>query len=256
MSTTNPSCPSRDPSCTTGPCSPAGLGDVMSDTWDATDALGRRVATAGEAPPPRPGKFVGLFYWTWHWGNNDPYNVQEIITQHPDALTNYNHPAWGPRRAPHHWNQPLFGYYRGIDRWVLRKHAELLGDAGVDVLLFDCTNGNLTFDEQYQTLCSVFAEARSEGVRTPQIAFLLPFSPTDGGRESIVRLYRELYQPGKWRDLWFMWKGKPLIMAHYDNITDIPGDAAATQLHKDIREFFTWRPGQPDYVDGPTRPDH
>ena len=234
----------------------AGPGDVMSDTWDATDALGRRVVTAGEgAPPPRPEKFVGIFYWTWHRGGSEPYNVQEIITQHPDVLTNHEHPAWGPRNAPHHWNEPLFGFYRSVDRWVLRKHAELLGDAGVDVLFFDCTNANITWDEEYKTLCNVFEEARADGVKTPQIAFMLPFGPTDGSRESIERLYKELYSPGKHRDLWFMWKGKPLIMAYNENIADVPGDPAATQLHKDIREFFTWRPGQPDYVNGPKRPD-
>ncbi len=237
--------------------------DVLSDTWDATDALDRHVATTEKAPAPRPGKFVGLFYWTWHVGSTEPHNVQEIITRHPEALTDYDHPAWGPSNSSHpwdeplyHWNEPLLGYYRGTDRWVLRKHAEMLADAGVDVLLFDCTNGSFTWDDQYKALCSVFEEARADGVKTPQIAFMLPFSSADGGRKSIGRLYKELYLPGKHRDLWFMWKGKPLIMAHYDNIAEVPGDAATTQLHKDIREFFTWRPGQPDYVNGPSRPDH
>ncbi len=47
----------------------AAMPDVMSDTWEAVDALGRKVATKGEAPAPRPGKYVGIFYWTWHVGN-------------------------------------------------------------------------------------------------------------------------------------------------------------------------------------------
>ena len=37
-------------------------------------------------------------------------------------------------------------------------------------------------------------------------------------------------------------------MAYPDNLTDSPEDKA-------IRDFFTFRPGQPDYVDGPTRND-
>ena len=37
-------------------------------------------------------------------------------------------------------------------------------------------------------------------------------------------------------------------MSYPDNLTDSPTDRA-------IADFFTFRPGQPDYVDGPTRND-
>ncbi|NLH98060.1 MAG: hypothetical protein GX446_01060 [Chthonomonadales bacterium] len=229
--------------------------EAMPDTWEAVDALGRKVATRPEAPAPRPGKFVGIFYWTWHVGAGEPYNVTKIITEHPEALTDYEHPAWGPWSAPHHWNEPLFGFYRSTDRWVLRKHAEMLAAAGVDAVFFDCTNGTFTWDEQYRTLCEVWTEARKDGVRTPQIAFMLPFGPSADSLTSLKHLYTDLYKPGKWRDLWFIWKGKPLIMAYPDNLTDVPGDEAETQLRREIRAFFTFRPGQPDYVDGPRRND-
>ncbi len=233
----------------------AAVPDAMPDTWEAVDALGRKVATRGEAPAPRPGKYVGIFYWTWHVGAGEPYNVTKIITEHPDALTNYEHPAWGPWNHPHHWNEPLFGFYRGTDRWVLRKHAEMLAAAQVDAVFFDCTNGTFTWDEQYKTLCEVWTEARKDGVRTPQIAFMLPFGPSGDSLTSLKHLYTDLYKPGKWRDLWFIWKGKPIIMAYPDNLTDVPGDQAETELRREIREFFTFRPGQPDYVDGPRRND-
>jgi len=229
---------------------------VLPDMWEAVDALGRRVATRGVASAPRPGKFVGIFYWTWHVGSSEPYNVSKIIAEHPEALNDYEHPAWGPWFAPHHWAEPLFGFYRSTDRWVLRKHAEMLAAAGVDAVFFDCTNGTFTWDEQYKTLCEVWTEARADGVPTPKIVFMLPFGPSQDSLTSLKHLYLDLYKPGRWRDLWFMWKGKPLIMAYPDNLTDVPDDPEETRLRREIREFFTFRPGQPDYVNGPSRPDH
>lgn len=241
----------------------AGAGDISRtvetvppDAWEATDALGRQVAVYGTAPARRPGKYVGIFYWTWHVGHSEPYNVSRIISEHPEALTDYEHPAWGPWYAPHHWGEPLFGYYRGTDRWVLRRHAEMLGAAGIDAVFFDCTNSTFTWDEQYTTLCEVWTEARRDGVPTPQIVFMLPFGPSPDSLTSLKHLYTTLYKPRKWQDLWFYWKGKPLIMAYPDNLTDVPGDEAETALRREIREFFTFRPGQPDYVNGPSRPDH
>ncbi len=36
--------------------------------WPATDALGRALPVAGDrgVPAPRPGRYVGLFYFLWH----------------------------------------------------------------------------------------------------------------------------------------------------------------------------------------------
>jgi len=241
--------------CVAVTASLAAAPDAMPDTWEAVDALGRPVATREDAPAPRSGKFVGIFYWTWHVGDGEPYNVTKIITEHPDAITNYEHPAWGPWFAPHHWNEPLFGFYRGTDRWVLRKHAEMLAAAQVDAVFFDCTNGTFTWDEQYKTLCEVWTAARKDGVQTPRIAFMLPFGPSPDSLTSLKHLYADLYKPGRWRDLWFLWKGKPLIMAYPDTLVDVPDDPAETELRREIRAFFTFRPGQPDYVDGPRRDD-
>ncbi|HRZ94035.1 MAG TPA: hypothetical protein P5022_14110, partial [Candidatus Paceibacterota bacterium] len=41
-------------------------GDLLADTWVATDALGRVQPGIAEAGPVRAGKWVGIFYWTWH----------------------------------------------------------------------------------------------------------------------------------------------------------------------------------------------
>ncbi len=185
----------------------------------ATDALGRKLPTFEEAGGSRKDKLVGMFYWTWHTDANASFspvlNITQILQQYPDAETNAEHPAWqGITGGVFWWDEPLFGYYRTTDEWVLRKHAEMLADAGVDVVFFDCTNGNLTWKTSYTKLLEVWSQARKDGVQTPQVAFLLPFGATEGSMESLTELYDELYKPRLYEDLWFNWNGKPLIMAY------------------------------------------
>ena len=78
--------------------------DTMSDTWVATDALGRRVPTAEDVGPPRPGRFLGIFYFLWHGAHavGGPYDVTKIIAQDPQAMSKKDSPLWGPMHAPHH----------------------------------------------------------------------------------------------------------------------------------------------------------
>ena len=226
---------------------------VGSDSWAATDALGRKVRDYQEAGAKKPDKFVAMFYWTWHQGNDDTTyrvkNITEIVRQHPEAMKDYHHPAWGTKQPGFFfWEQPLLGYYKTTDPWVLRKHAEMLADAGVDAVFFDCTNGSLTWQDSYEALLKTWDQAQKDGVNVPKIAFMLPFGPAPHSLVSLRQLYNDLYKPGRYENLWFVWKGKPCIMAYPDNLTDSPTDRA-------IADFFTFRPGQPDYVDGPTRND-
>lgn len=228
----------------------------------ATDAVGRKLPTYEEVGPLKKDKLVGIFYWTWHTAlsksSDRPYDVTKILKEKPEAIHNYNDPVWpSPSKAgSFFWGEPLFGYYLDTDRWVLYKHAEMLADAGVDMIMFDCTNGSFTWKESYMALAEVFTEARKNGIRTPQIAFMMAFGPTEGSREAIKEIYQDLYKPGLYQDLWFYWKGKPLIMAYPESFVEVDGDEEASELHREIREFFTFRPGQPVYNMGPKRPDH
>lgn len=240
-------------------CTAVAAAQIPGTNAVAVDALGRRLPSAEEAGKPKKDKFVGLFYWTWHTqpGSTSPaFNVTEYLARDPKAIDDYKNPVWPTRNSPWFWGEPLFGHYLDTDEWVLRKHAEMLSDAGVDVLIFDCTNGNITWKESYMKLCEVFTQARKDGVRTPQIAFMLPFWLSEGGKEIIREIYRDLYKPAKYKDLFFMWKGKPLIMGmpeFADDMKDKPSDPALT---KEIKAYFTFRPGQPVYNKGPEKPDH
>lgn len=223
---------------------------IDSDQWSATDALGRKVNAYAEAGNKRD-KFIAMFYWTWHQGEDDTTttvkNITEIVRKNPEAMKDYHHPAWGKAKPGFfYWEQPLLGYYRTTDPWVLRKHAEMLADAKVDVVFFDCTNGSLTWIESYEALMKTWDQAQKDGVKVPRIAFMLPFGYSAHSLTSLRQLYRDVYKPGRYKNLWFNWKGKPGIMAYPDNLTDSEEDRA-------IARFFTFRPGQPDYVDGPKR---
>jgi hypothetical protein len=226
---------------------------VNSDQWTATDGLGRRLPGEAEVGAPKKEKFIAIFYWTWHQGNDDTTylvkNITEIVRKYPEAMKDYHHPAWGTKQPGFFfWEQPLLGYYKTTDTWVLRKHAEMLADAGVDAVFFDCTNGSITWEDSYEALLKTWDQAQKEGVKVPKIASMLPFGPSPHALVSLRQLYRDLYQPGRYKNLWFFWKGKPCIMGYPDNLTNSPEDRA-------IADFFTFRPGQPDYVNGPKRND-
>jgi hypothetical protein len=190
--------------------------DTLPDTWVATDALNRSLLTAAEAGPPRADRTIGMFYFLWLGPhvNGGPWDITQIIARNPGAMTNKNSPPWGPLHAPHHWGESLFGHYLTHDPYVLRKHAQMLSDAGVDVIIFDVTN-QVTYRDNYLALLRVFAEVRKDGGRTPQVAFLCPFwDPAKVVRE----LYRDLYATGIHPDLWFRWEGRPLILADPDKL--------------------------------------
>ncbi len=190
--------------------------DNYSDTWVATDALGRSVPTYPEVAAPRSDRTVGIFYFLWLGEHiqGGPFDVTKILAADPDAMQKPDSPLWGPLHAPHHWGESLFGYYLTNDEGVLRKHAQMLGDAGVDVVIFDVTN-QITYRDWYRALLRVWADMRRLGNRTPQVAFLTPFwNPSKVVRE----LWRDLYQPELHPELWFRWEGKPLILADSDLI--------------------------------------
>lgn len=125
----------------------AAQNNVNSDHWTATDALGRTLGRYDDLGKGR--KEVLMFYWTWHEREDMVdariKNNTEILQNHPEAALDAEHPAWANGVTGYYfWDEPLLGYYRTTDKWVLRKHAELLADAKVDAVFFDCTNGSLT----------------------------------------------------------------------------------------------------------------
>ncbi len=209
------------------PASSAAERDLASDTWTATDALGRKLPGFEECGPPKDGKFVGVFYFIWlgQHSTSGPWDVTKITAADP------NDPQWGPVHHFHHWGEPELGYYVSTDEYVIRYHARMLANAGIDVIIFDVTN-SFTYPNVYMKLCEVYAQMRREGYRTPQIGFIAHSHET----RTVEKLYDDFYSKGLYRDLWFTWPSdgagsplKPLIMADPE------------KMPPHIREFFTFR---------------
>lgn len=221
--------------------SPTALRDTAPDTWVATDDLGRTVSTHDATGSTRSDKVVGIFYFLWHDPDekSGPWDISRILARDPAARGNTESALWGPWKSQHHWGEPLFGYYLNTDEWITRKHAQMLSDAMVDVIIFDVTN-HWTYPQDYMALLKVFDQMRREGNRTPQVAFMCNF---DQPGDTAPKLYDELYSKNLYPDLWFKWDGKPLILA----------DPNAVDPR--IREFFTFRAPQADMFVGPTKPD-
>ena len=138
--------------------------DTFSDTWVATDQLGRTLPTAEQAGGPRPGKIVAMFYFlSLDNARSRVWDNSKLLAQNPQ------HPAYGPVHADHWWGEPWFGYYRSNDEAVVRKHMQMLTDAGVDLLVFDNTNGP-TYPKDRLVVCKVLEEMKSHGQRVPKIA--------------------------------------------------------------------------------------
>ena len=231
-----------------------GPANLQSDTWVATDALGRSLPLAEEVGPPRTNKFVGVFYFLWlgQAGDLGPFDITKIAEKDPGALSNPRSPLWGPELAPHHWGESMFGYYVADDESILRKHAQMLADADVDMIVFDVTN-QVTYPQSWQALCRVFDRVKREGNRVPQIAFLCPF----GDPRKVVReLWNDLYSRNLFPDLWFRWEGKPLILADPRALAGSTerGRRTCSPVDDQILRFFTFRKPQPDYFAGPTGP--
>ena len=201
--------------------------------WPATDALGRELPLSTEVGAPKSGRFVGMFYFLWHdkatvatKPGGGPWDISKILEADPGAAKNPSSPLWGPPGGTfHYWGEPLYGYYQSDDEWVIRRHAQLLSDAGIDTLIFDTTNAQ-TYRDTYMKLLQVFSDIRREGGRAPQVAFMVHTENV----KTAQKLRDELYSPGLHKDLWFQWQGKPLL------IGVLPQDAPP-----EMREFFTLR---------------
>ena len=210
------------------------------DTWAACDALGRVLPTHDQAGDLKPDKFVGIFYF--QWAENEagfktgPYDNTQIMAKAGGNLLNA---TFGPVNAFHHWGQPYFDYYLIDDEFVIRKHAQMLADAGVDTLIFDATNA-LTYDNIWSKIGAVYTDMRSKSIRTPKFCFIT----WSQSQQTVQKIYDNLYSQNLFKDLWFMWDGKPLIFANPDGLPAVLSNFFT------VRESWAWTKGQAWYGDG------
>ncbi len=210
--------------------------DIYPDTWVAIDGLKRVLPTADEHPfKSDKDRTVGIFYVSWHYdffytNFKSPYasDVTKILQQDPSARLDYNHKLWLHEFA-YHWGEPELGYFTSGDEYVIRKDISMLTDAGVDVLILDFTNGTL-YPEAWDKLFETMTKMKAEGNVVPKFCF---WGYNDGAQtvpSCVNAVYQYYYAQGKYKDLWFYWDGKPLLL--YNEEKTYP---------KEIKDFFTLR---------------
>ena len=225
--------------------------DVMPDTWVFTDSLGRVALTNADVGDPRDDKTLALFYWTWHasQGNANAFNVQQFLDAEAakgvdlsTIIHDYSYEGWPVGYYNHFWDEPIYGYYRTNDEWVLRRQSEMLANALVDTVFTDNTNGQYTWRDSYLPLYETWLQAQKDGVATPKVSFMLPFAANQDSLEQLKMLYTDIYRDGKYQSLWFWFDGKPMLMAWNSNLN------SKDALQAEIRSFFTFRSNYPGYI--------
>ncbi|MBP6963324.1 MAG: hypothetical protein KBC96_02850 [Armatimonadetes bacterium] len=221
-----------------------GVRDIYPDTWVGSDALGRTMPGFADVGPVKNDqrRVVGIFYITWHddgkYGMKSPYSadVSKILARDPSARLDAKHPLW--TEGSYHWGEPEAGYFLSKDEYVIRKDMSMLADAGVDVLVMDVTNA-VRYWEEWDVVFPVMQKMKAEGNKVPKFCFWAFNGPV----VTVVQdLYDRIYKTGKYKDLWFMWDGKPLLLYNNNPSWDSTGSQTGPQEYsKEVKDFFTLR---------------
>ncbi|MDD4822193.1 MAG: hypothetical protein PHI48_06510 [Bacteroidales bacterium] len=200
--------------------------DIFPDTWVANDALGRSMPDYSEVGAVKKDqrRIVGIFYITWHTQDHytnfkTPYSadVTKVLEKDPKARMDAKHPLW--TESSYHWGEPEMGYFLSQDEYVIRKDMSMLADAGVDVLVMDVTNAVRYWDE-WEVLFTTMQKMKAEGNKVPQFCFWAFNGPVI----TVVQdLYDRIFKEEKYKDLWFYWDGKPLLLYNGNPSMDANG---------------------------------
>lgn len=207
---------------------PLNYRDNYADTWIATDNLGRRTPLYGEVSAIKDRKF-GIYYFPWFTKGQTSGIVDHTKSYKEGGADK----MWAdfltvPEGYLQYWSEPYFGYYQTEDDFVIRRHATMLANAGVDFVALDVSNG-VMFPEEHEKIFRIWSEMRNEGNKTPQFVFLCGELP-EANVSNLKTAWGMWYRDGKYEDLWFKWNGKPVVLANPDNITD-----------QELLDFFTFR---------------
>ena len=148
--------------------------------------------------------------------------MTQILGKDPDPVQKDE--LLGKNGEMHYWGEPLFGYYDSRDPWVVRRHMQLIADAGVDTLVFDVTNLQ-TYPHVYLPLCDILLEMRAAGYAAPQVTFMT----NTRMKENVDALWNDFYSQERYASLFFQWEDKPLLLAN------------RTEVSEELRDKFTFR---------------
>ncbi len=232
-----------------------------SDTWVATDDIGRKLPGYAEVGD-RKDRGVFMFYFSstpspanytdWNFSNN-----QSVQDGYPGDFEEVKRStSYVGLKQSGYWNESIYGYYAGVDRWVIRKNMELLGLAGVDAICTDESNSSWQFPSAHMAYLREMHAMRQDGYETPKLVQIQSWGNGQNTMLGIEHAYNLYFGSGLYDDCWYYLDGKPLIMAAGDGeIANETGNALVDAKHQEIRDFFTFRPCEPGYKVGEPGPD-
>ena len=215
----------------------------VNGAYGGVDDLGRTLAGSSEVGETKQDRQVGIFYFLWmgEHGTGGPYDNSAIVEASPDAIeseSNWIKAGGGPVGAHHFWGEPLFGYYLTSDEWVMRKHLQMLTDAGIDFIVFDTTNA-VTYDARVKDIIKIWYEYLEMGVDVPKLAF---YTNSNSGA-TMEHIYENIYQSKslnnkypRLSELWYQWDGKPMIIGNSSELSK--------ELADEMMEYFTIKDSQ------------
>ncbi len=221
------------------------VADVWSDTWAAVDDMGRKVADYEETGAVKDGAHdVGIMYWNWFSkGVARATVISDIINKDPSAKDDYYNENWDPQ-GRYYWSEPLLGFYFSNEYWLVRKHAEMLANAGVDAVFFDYTNDGATYLKALDAFAAALRDAKASGVNIPKMSAVMSLS-SEGiyAVRGLGSIYYNCFVKNDYSDIWYYRDGKPFLFGNcgYEYAEkELSGNAEKTAM-KEASDFFTIR---------------
>ena len=200
------------------------------------DEFGR---VEGERLPGDGSRRIGLFYFLWNGYHRE---LQPEILDNTRLLFSADKNWWRPKSREgqfencfHYWGKPLYGYYDACDPWVIHKHIRLFVLMGIDFVAFDVTNG-VTYDEAAETYMRITCEYLAAGIPAPRVVFYCNTNTC----EMAEHYYRTIYQPGRFRESWYLEEGKPLLIGSANERRE--SGRNLDDLSDELKDFFFLRP--------------
>ncbi len=199
----------------------------------SVDDLGRVLRSAGSQLED---KSVGIFYTQangFHAGNiSGIYDVSKIMAEYGADIIFHEDTPISPNNTEHWWGEPLYGYYKSTDIYVIKNHVNQFTAAGIDYIVMDCTNGWM-YNDALKSTMEYITELRQDGWDAPQVVLYIHSLNNKTVREA----YNDIYSLTEYKDAWYMKDGKPVIIAYTDTEKDIAEASGRGVTDFDVPEY-------------------
>lgn len=118
-------------------------------------------------------RYVGIFFFLtlgYHSNHSGIYDISKITDYGRDIDAFFSNTEDSPVGAAHFWGEPIWGYYRSDDPWVITKQVEMLTMAGLDFIALDVSNMVL-YENTVDTLLEILLRFQEQGWSVPKVWF-------------------------------------------------------------------------------------